>query len=227
MEPIPRSVDATRAAGTASARARMEARRLGHHYLGPEHLLVGLLLEGDNLAARVLVTHGLDLETVRAEVDRLIDQGVLPGPQPSDDELLATLGVDLNAVHARLQESFGDQAYWEAAQRVRRRPTQPVTHTPHIRTDPTPLLCGRAMGFAAHEAIARDQEVGPEHLLLGLLRDAEDPVEIEPYPQERGLRGQVGLPDHGPHAIKLLVEARGLTLEMLRAAVLEELDQDQ
>jgi hypothetical protein len=49
---------------------------------------------------------------------------------------------------------------------------------------------------------------GREHL-LGLLRDAEDPVEIEPSAPERRLRGQVGLPDHGPHAIKLLVEARG------------------
>jgi hypothetical protein len=63
--------------------------------------------------------------------------------------------------------------------------------------------------------------------LLGLLRDAEDPVETEPYPQERRLRGQVGLPDHGPHAIRLLIEARGLTLDRLRAAVLEELDQGQ
>jgi hypothetical protein len=69
-------------------------------------------------------------------------------------------------------------------------------------------------------------QLAPEHLLLGLLGDAEDPVETEPYPQERGLRGQVGLPDHGPHAIKLLVEARGLTLERLRAAVLSELDRD-
>ena len=97
MEPIPRSVDATKAAGTASARARMEARRLGHQYLGAEHLLVGLLLEGDNLAARVLVVHGLDLETVRAEVDRLIDQGVLPGPQPSDGE--CPVSLDLVRAH--------------------------------------------------------------------------------------------------------------------------------
>jgi ATP-dependent Clp protease ATP-binding subunit ClpC len=44
----------------------MEARRLHHHYLGAEHLLLGLLLQGDNLAARVLVAHGLDLETLRA-----------------------------------------------------------------------------------------------------------------------------------------------------------------
>jgi ATP-dependent Clp protease ATP-binding subunit ClpA len=225
MEPIPRSVDATRAAGTASARARMEARRLGHHYLGVEHLLLGLILEGDNLAARVLVAHGLDLATVRAEVDRLIGQGVLPGPQPSDGELLATLGVDLNAVHARLQATFGDHAYWEAAQRVRRRPTQPVTHTPHIRTDPSPLLCGRALHIAAHEAIARDQDVGPEHLLLGLLRDAEDPVETDLAPQDRRQRVLLGLPDHGPHPIRLLVEARGLTLDRLRGDLLNELDQ--
>jgi hypothetical protein len=38
-------------------------------------------------------------------------------------------------------------------------------------------------------------------------------VESEPYPNERQLRGLVGLPDRGPRAIRLLVEARGLTLE--------------
>jgi ATP-dependent Clp protease ATP-binding subunit ClpA len=227
MEPIPRSVDVTRPAGRASGLARMEARRLGHHYLGAEHLLLGLLLDGDNLAARVLVAHGLDLETARAGVDRLIAQGVLPGPQPSDGELLATLGVDLEAVHGRLQATFGDDAYWKAAQRVRNRPTQPVTHTPHISTDPSPIMCGRALNIAAHEAIARDQEVGPEHLLLGLLRDADDPVGTDLSAQERRQRVLLGLPDHGPQPIKLLVEARGLSLETLRDALLSELDPDR
>jgi hypothetical protein len=66
--------------------------------------------------------------------------------------------------------------------------------------------------------------LAPEHLLLGLLGDAEDPVEAEPYASERRERGLVGLPDRGPHAIRLLVEARGLTLEALRAAVRDELD---
>jgi hypothetical protein len=37
----------------------------------------------------------------------------------------------------------------------------------------------------------------------------------------------VGLPTRGAHAIKLLVEARGLTLEALRAALLSELDRDR
>ena len=263
-DPIPRAVGVTRPAGLATTMGRWEASRLHHPYVGPEHLLVGLLRQGDNPAARVLVAHGLDLATVRAEVDRLITQGVLPGP-PSQAELgrqqelqarwldaqdltpqerarverliaqgklpaphlgdaapLATLGIDLEQVAERLQESFGREAYWQATERVRNRPTQAATHRP--MGVPPPFVCARVLTIAAHEAIARDQQVGPEHLLLGLLRDAEDPVETEPYPQERRLRGQVGLPNHGPHAIRLVVEARGLTLEGLRAAVLSELD---
>jgi ATP-dependent Clp protease ATP-binding subunit ClpC len=72
IEPIPRAVDITRPAGLACTMGRWEASRLHHSYVGPEHLLLGLLRQGDNPAARVLVAHGLDLETVRAEIDRLI-----------------------------------------------------------------------------------------------------------------------------------------------------------
>ena len=220
----PRSVGVTRPAATASGLAQMEARRLGHHYLGPEHLLLGLLVQGDNPAARVLATRGLDLEAARVEVDRLVAQGMLPGPQPSDTELLATLGVDLEAVHARVQEAFGEQAYWEAVQRVQHRATQAVTHAPIVRTDPSPILCGRALRTAYDEAVARDQEIGPEHLLLGLLAEAEDPVATDLPARERRQRALLGLPEHGPHPIRLLAEARGTTLDQLRAAVLEELD---
>src|SRR5215216_3724582 len=85
-QPIPRTVHIARPAGLACTKGRWEASRLHHAYVGPEHLLLGLLRQGDNPAARVLVAHGLDLETVRAEVDRLIAQGVLPGP-PSQAEL--------------------------------------------------------------------------------------------------------------------------------------------
>jgi hypothetical protein len=223
-DPIPRPVDITRPAGLACTMGRWEASRLHHAYVGPEHLLLGLLRQGDNPAARVLVAHGLDLETVRAEVDRLIAQGVLPAPHLGDAAPLATVGIDLEAVAGRLEESFGREAYWQATERVRNRPVQAATHRP--MGVPPPFVCTRVLAVAAHEAIARDQPVGPEHLLLGLLRDAEDPVETEPYPQERRLRGQVGLPDHGPHAIKLLVEARGLTLDGLRAAMRSELDRD-
>ena len=212
----------TKAAGRVSAMAQFEARRLQHHYHGAEHLLLGLLVHEDNLAAQVLRAHGLELATVRAEVGRLIAQGVLPGPQPDDAELLATLGVDLEAVHGRLKATFGDQAYWQAAQRVRRRRTQPVTH--QAVGAPPLIMCRRTLRFASDEAIARGQEVDPEHLLLGLLRDAQDPVETDLYPQERRQRGLLGLPDHGPHPIKLLVEAYGFTPNVLQAALLSRLD---
>jgi Clp amino terminal domain, pathogenicity island component len=128
-------------------------------------------------------------------------------------------------VAGRLKETFGHQAYWRATERVRTRPTQAATHRP--MGVPPPFVCVRFLLIAYQEALARDQEVGPEHMLLGLLRDAEDPIETESNPQERRLRGQVGLPDRGPHAIKLLVETRGLTLESLRAAVLSGLDRDR
>jgi ATP-dependent Clp protease ATP-binding subunit ClpA len=222
MEPIPRPVDVTPSAAGVSSLAQQEAERLRHPYLGPEHLLVGLLLEGDNLAARVLVAHGLELEVVRAEVDRLISQGLLPGPQPSDAQLLATVGVDLEAVSGRLKEAFGSKAYFGAAERVRHRPTQAVTH--RAVGGPPLLICAHALEIAAHEAIARDQDVGPEHLLLGLLGDAEEPVEHNLTAEERRERVLLGLPDHGPHPIKLLVAARGLTLEALRAAMRSQLD---
>jgi hypothetical protein len=50
-----------------------EARRLGHHYTGTEHLLLGLIREGEGIAAGVLESLGLSLERVRDEVLRVLD----------------------------------------------------------------------------------------------------------------------------------------------------------
>ena len=214
----------TRPAGIVPELGRREAERLRQHYIGPEHLLLGLLVHGDNPAAALLRTQGLDLEAVRAEVDRLVTRGVLPRPQPTDAELLATLGVDLKEVYRRVRETFGDHAYYQAAQRVRLRRSSAVAHTP---SGGTPLVCRRVLVMAAHEAMARDQQVGPLHLLLGLLRDAEDPVGTGLYPQELRRNAFLGWPSRGPHPVRLLVEARGLTLGALRAAVLDEFDRDR
>ncbi len=54
---------------------REEARRLNHNYLGTEHLLLGLLAEGDGIAAKVLSSWGIDLGYVRAKVEELIGRG--------------------------------------------------------------------------------------------------------------------------------------------------------
>ncbi|HTL46748.1 MAG TPA: ATP-dependent Clp protease ATP-binding subunit [Verrucomicrobiae bacterium] len=49
-----------------------EARRLGHNYIGTEHLLLGLIKEGEGVASHVLMNVGLDLNKVRAEVIKLL-----------------------------------------------------------------------------------------------------------------------------------------------------------
>jgi ATP-dependent Clp protease ATP-binding subunit ClpC len=51
-----------------------EARRLGHNYIGTEHLLLGLIREGEGVAARVLESMGADLERVRSQVVYLLGE---------------------------------------------------------------------------------------------------------------------------------------------------------
>ena len=51
-----------------------EARRLGHNYIGTEHLLLGLVREGEGIAAGVLESLGVNLEKVRAQVVQLVSQ---------------------------------------------------------------------------------------------------------------------------------------------------------
>jgi Clp amino terminal domain, pathogenicity island component len=55
--------------------AQDEARAFRHNYIGTEHLLLGLLREGEGLAARVLTALDITLEEVRAEVARIIGSG--------------------------------------------------------------------------------------------------------------------------------------------------------
>ncbi len=59
--------------------ARDEARRLGHPAVGTEHLLLGLLREGDGIAARALQALGVNLDKVRKEVEKIVVPGNLRG----------------------------------------------------------------------------------------------------------------------------------------------------
>jgi ATP-dependent Clp protease ATP-binding subunit ClpC len=51
-----------------------EARQLGHNYIGTEHLLLGLIREGEGVAARVLENLGVDLTKVRSNVIRMLGE---------------------------------------------------------------------------------------------------------------------------------------------------------
>jgi ATP-dependent Clp protease ATP-binding subunit ClpA len=94
--------------------AREEAERCGHRYLGPEHVLLGVLAEGQSRAARVLHTAGVDLMAARAALDRLAERGVVPTPRPSDAQLLESLGVDLDTVRRNTEQTFGFRAVGKA-----------------------------------------------------------------------------------------------------------------
>ena len=57
------------------ALARKEADRFNHNYVGTEHLLLGLIKLGQGVAVNVLQKMGLDLETVRMEVEKQVGSG--------------------------------------------------------------------------------------------------------------------------------------------------------
>jgi ATP-dependent Clp protease ATP-binding subunit ClpA len=214
----------TQAAHRVVELAEEEAARLGHRYLGPEHVLLGIVRDDNSRAARVLRAHGLALEAARVEVGRLVDQGVLPRPERNDAELLRDLGIDLEAVRRQAEETFGCEAVDEASWRVTRRSWWrggALGWTP---------LCGRPMAakgalhLASVEADALGQDVGPEHVLLGVLRDAAAlPGDPRPSQRAKRTRAYLGLPEQGASPVKLVLEARGLTLEQLREEVLAEL----
>jgi ATP-dependent Clp protease ATP-binding subunit ClpC len=57
------------------AQAREEARRLDHGYIGTEHILLGLLREGEGVGARALESLGISLDAVRQQVEEIIGRG--------------------------------------------------------------------------------------------------------------------------------------------------------
>jgi len=86
-----------------------EARRMGHNYVGTEHLLLGLLIEGEGIAAHVLEDLGATLEKVRSEIERLLHDSSAeteaePAPKkPSKTPLLVQFGRDLTELARRNQ----------------------------------------------------------------------------------------------------------------------------
>jgi hypothetical protein len=98
-----RFTDRARAAVAAASDA---AHRLGHTYVGTEHLLLGLLSQPEGLAGKVLAEHGITTETVDAHVLALVGRGpggeesmVLPHTPRVVKVLTATLTVALELGH--------------------------------------------------------------------------------------------------------------------------------
>ncbi|MYD36515.1 MAG: ATP-dependent Clp protease ATP-binding subunit [Dehalococcoidia bacterium] len=127
-----------------------EAREMSHHYIGTEHLLIGLLREGDGVAAGVLESLGVTLDKVRQETQRILSQsGGQPGSRSGTrTPTLDQLGVDLThlAREGQLDPVVGRQQEIERVVQILSR-----------RTKNNPVLIGEpGVGKTAIvEALAR------------------------------------------------------------------------
>jgi ATP-dependent Clp protease ATP-binding subunit ClpA len=129
------------------ASAQQEARALGHNYVGTEHILLGLLERPDGAATVALEHRGISPHQVR---DRLLDKLTPPGPRV-DPDALATLGINLDEVRARVEEAFGPGS-------LELGPTECMRIAPRAKL---------ALAYAVDEALGGP--VTDSHILIGLL----------------------------------------------------------
>ncbi len=96
----------TQRARNAVIHAQEEARQLNHSAIGTEHILLGVLREGEGVGAKALISMGTDLEKVRVEVTKLIGEKT-DSNQPAAGDLPITPGAkkvfNLSFEEARLQ----------------------------------------------------------------------------------------------------------------------------
>jgi len=105
-----------------------EARRLNHHYIGTEHLLLGLVREGEGIAAGVLESLGVNLEKVRAQVMQVVSQnaGYQQSKQQTKTPYMDALGFDLTeaARQTKLDPIIGRQVEIERVMQILSRRTK-------------------------------------------------------------------------------------------------------
>ena len=90
--------------------AQADARRLGHNYIGCEHLLRAAAAAAEPASA-VLRDQGVTPERVEAEILRTVGRGQTADPLGGlDRQALAFIGIDLDVVRARIEAAFGPDA---------------------------------------------------------------------------------------------------------------------
>lgn len=148
----------TAAARSAVVGAQQQARDAGHTRIGAEDLLRAVLAEPDQIPARVLQQLGVADPTARPVAEDTFDD--------ADAAALGSLGIDLDAVRRRAEESFGPGAF---DRRRRQRPGLFGRRSGpgHI---PFSAEAKASLELALREAIAEGHRyLGSEHVFLGLL----------------------------------------------------------
>ncbi len=125
-----------------------EARRLGHHHIGSEHVLLAITSDRAGTVANALDRLGVPPDVIHEEIRRRAGS---PPPTAIDPQALAALGIDLDAVRARVEQTFGEGALEE-------------TRTGCMRVEP---CLKQVLGHALDRA--GGAPLGDEHVLLGML----------------------------------------------------------
>ncbi|MDI5939673.1 Clp protease N-terminal domain-containing protein [Micromonospora sp. DH15] len=155
--------------------AAHEARAAGRRPIGTEHLLLAVLADPDNLASRVLSAAGVRAADLRAAVARHTAEGDA-GLAEADAAALREIGIDLAAIVARIEESFGPDALRAAAPAPRRRWGGRQRQRPGGPFSPRSK---KVLELSLREALRlRHRHIGTEHILLGLLREGGGPAAL-------------------------------------------------
>jgi len=147
--PIEEDIGLTPRAKKAIELAVDEARLMNHHYIGTEHLLLGLVREGEGIAAGVLRSFGVDLANLRT----------------STIQTLSTVRA------SRTMQAAGETADAAAQSSASERSSAPMNRN---RFDKFTERARKVLSLSQEEAQRFGHNyIGTEHLLLGLVREGE------------------------------------------------------
>ena len=173
-----------------------EARRMNHHYVGTEHLLLGLIREGEGIAGGVLVSMGITLERARDEVHRILAQSGAGRAAPEspaapknnviacrlDDAALSALDA---LVEAGIRSTRSDAAAWlisagiEAHRELFDRVNTTVSEIRRLRQEAR-RIADQVTGAAAEKTPASDDNsAGNDASDAGEVKDSEEPEDLD------------------------------------------------
>jgi ATP-dependent Clp protease ATP-binding subunit ClpA len=149
----------TEAARQTVVLAQQEARALHSGHIGTEHLLLGLIGQGGTPVADVLDRHGLNRASAVQSIVRF------SGGAGLDAEALGAVGIDLDAVRARVEETFGPGALDAPGRGRGKAVSGHIPFTPRAK---------KVLELSLREALAlKSPSIGDGHILLGMLREGE------------------------------------------------------
>jgi len=145
----------TNRARRAVVLAQEEARLLNHNYIGTEHLLLGLIHEGEGVAAKALESLDVSLEAVRREVEEIIGQGqsAPTGHIPFTPRAKKVLELSLREAR-KLHCNYIGTEHILAAQIL----VKLGADLPRVRQQVVQLLSGYAGGEEGTERVEEDLE---------------------------------------------------------------------